>query len=220
MNHPPKLQLALDYFQLAPALAMAQRVKDQVDVIEIGTPLTKASGMLAVKTIRELCPNHLILADIKSPDVGGGEARMAYQAGADWSTVMGAAAKDTIRLAQQEADSHSGCELFVDLTAIPDPIPLAESWQKFGVRRLVYHKGWDEGNYSRGWEDRDRSVLTQLAEMGFNLSVAGGLTAETIPFFKDLDISVLVIGRAIREAKEPAAAALTIRKEVDRCWST
>jgi len=218
MTHQPKIQLALDYFRLAPALAMAQTVKDHVDVIEIGTPLTKASGMLAVKTVRELCPDHLILADIKSPDVGGGEARMAFNAGADWSTVMGTAAEDTIRLAQQEANSRPDCEVLVDLTAIKDPVPLAESWQAFGVQRLVYHKGWDEGNLSRSWEDHDRSILAQLIAMGFKLSVAGGLTAETIPFFEDIDISVLVVGRAIREAPDPAASAQNIQEAIDRCW--
>lgn len=220
MSPQPKIQLALDYFHLAPALAMAQRVKDQVEIIEIGTPLTKASGMLAVRTLRELCPDHIILADIKSPDVGGGEARMAFNAGADWSTVMGTAARDTIRLAQLEADSRPDHELLVDLTAIPDPISSAQSWRELGVKRLVYHKGWDEGNHARGWEEHDRSVLAQLIGMGFKLSVAGALTAETIPFFEGLDLSVLVVGRAIREAADPAASARAIRKAVDHSWPT
>jgi len=78
MTDKPYLQLALDYFDLAPALAMAQIVHREVDIIEIGTPLTKAAGMLAVKTIREMCPDNLILADIKSPDVGGGGSKDGF----------------------------------------------------------------------------------------------------------------------------------------------
>jgi len=60
--------------------------------------------------------------------------------------------------------------------------------------------------------------LAQLIAMGFKLSVAGGLTAETIPFFEDIDISVLVVGRAIREAPDPAASAQNIQEAIDRCW--
>ena len=71
MSNKPLLQLALDYFDLPSALAMAQLVHKEVEVIEIGTPLSKAAGMLAVSTIRSLCPDNLILADIKTPDEVG-----------------------------------------------------------------------------------------------------------------------------------------------------
>ena len=120
MSKQPMIQLALDYFELAPALAMTQMVKDEVDVIEIGTPLSKAAGMLAVRTVRELCPDKLILADIKSPDVGGGEAKMAFDAGADWMTVLGAAPLETVQLAWEEAQRRPGKEMFIELTGIRD----------------------------------------------------------------------------------------------------
>jgi len=104
MSKPPLIQLALDYFDLPSAIAMAQQVHKEVDILEIGTPLSKAGGMLAVSSIRALCPDNLILADIKSPDVGGGEAKMAFDAGADWMTVLGAAPLDTVKLALEEAN--------------------------------------------------------------------------------------------------------------------
>ena len=116
MRKPPLIQLALDYFDLPPAIAMAQMVHKEVDALEIGTPLSKAGGMLAVRTIRALCPDNIILADIKSPDVGGGEAKMAFDAGADWMTVLGAAPLDTVKLALEEANSRPGKEMFIELT--------------------------------------------------------------------------------------------------------
>ena len=75
MSSIPLLQVALDYTSLPSALAMALRVAPEVDVIEIGTPLCKAAGMEAVRAVREVCPDKLILADVKSPDVGGLEAK-------------------------------------------------------------------------------------------------------------------------------------------------
>ncbi len=216
MTNKPLLQLALDYFDFAPALAMAQIVHKEVDIIEIGTPLTKAAGMLAVKTIREMCPDNLILADIKSPDVGGGEAKMAFDAGADWMTVLGAAPLDTVKLALAEANSRPGKEMFIELTGIRDIIDRAKEWRGIGVERMVYHRGWDEGNLSRSWDPQDKDTIRELIRMGFKVSVAGGLGLDMIPFFKGLDISVFIIGRAIRETPDPAATARKFREAINR----
>ena len=67
----PMLQCAMDYISLPPALAMALKVAPEVDIIEIGTPLCKAAGLDAIRAMREIVPDKLILADFKSPDVGG-----------------------------------------------------------------------------------------------------------------------------------------------------
>lgn len=216
MTDKPYLQLALDYFDLAPALAMAQIAHREVDIIEIGTPLTKAVGMLAVKTIREMCPDNLILADIKSPDVGGGEAKMAFDAGADWMTVLGAAPLDTVKLALEEASSRPGKEMFIELTGIRDIITRAREWRDIGVEHMVYHRGWDEGNLSRSWDTKDRDTIQELTQMGFKVSVAGGLGLDMIPFFEGLDISVFIIGRAIRETPDPAATARNFREAINK----
>lgn len=218
MKKTPLLQLALDYFDLASALAMAQIVHDEVEVIEIGTPLSKASGMLAVSTVRNLCPDNLILADIKTPDVGGGEAKMAFDAGADWMTVLGAAPLDTVRLAYEEAQCRPGYEMFIELTGIRDILGRAHEWREIGVDRIVYHRGWDEGNHSRSWEQSDYDTIKALTKMGFKVSVAGGIGLDLIPFFKGLDISVFIVGRAIREDQAPAAAARSVRAKIDEIW--
>jgi len=219
MANTPLIQLALDYFDLAPALAMAQIVHKEVDVLEIGTPLTKGGGMLAVKTVRELCPDNLILADIKSPDVGGGEAKMAFDAGADWMTVLGAAPLDTIKLALEEAKSRPGKEMFIELTGIRDIISRATEWRSIGIERMVYHRGWDEGNLSRSWDETDLATIQELIRMGFKVSVAGGLGLEMIPFFRGIDISVFIIGRAIRQTPDPAATARKFRAAINAYWS-
>ena len=83
MNTTPLLQIAMDYISLPKALAMAVLVAPEVDIIEIGTPLCKAAGLEAIRSMREICPDKLILADFKAPDVGGLEATMAFDAGAD-----------------------------------------------------------------------------------------------------------------------------------------
>jgi 3-dehydro-L-gulonate-6-phosphate decarboxylase len=218
MNGYPLLQLALDYVALPPAMAVAQWVHKEVDILEIGTPLTKAEGMRAVAAIRALCPQNLILADVKSPDVGGLEAKLCYDAGADWMTVMGVAPAETIKLALAEARARPGKQVVLELTGIRDILGYAAEWRSYGVERLCYHRGWDEGNLTRAWDAHDRHLIAALTQMGFKLSVAGGLGLELLPFFEGLDISVFVVGRAIHDAPDPLAAAQQFRAVIEQYW--
>ena len=64
MNSAPQLQLALDYISLPKAIVMAATAASEVDIIEIGTPLCKAAGLEAIRAIREICPDKLILAEV------------------------------------------------------------------------------------------------------------------------------------------------------------
>jgi 3-dehydro-L-gulonate-6-phosphate decarboxylase len=75
-----QLQVAMDYVSLLKALVMAAQVAPEVDSIEIGMPLCKADGIEAVRAMREICPDKLILAVSKTPDVGRLEATMAFDA--------------------------------------------------------------------------------------------------------------------------------------------
>lgn len=215
MNEKPMIQLALDYVDLAPALAMAFLLRDEVEVLEIGTPLTKAEGMRAVSAVHHLCPDNLVLADVKTPDVGGLEAKICFDAGADWMTVLGAAPLVTVGLALEEANSRPGKEAIIELTGIKDILARAQEWRDLGMERMVYHRGWDEGNTSRTWDQSDWDTIKVLTEMGFKITVAGGIDLETIPFFKGLDISVFNIGRSIRETADPVATARACRAAID-----
>jgi 3-dehydro-L-gulonate-6-phosphate decarboxylase len=214
----PMIQLALDYVELPPALAVAQLVHKEVEILEIGTPLTKAEGMRAVAAVHALCPQNLVLADVKSPDVGGLEAKICFDAGADWMTVMGAAPAETIQLALAEAKSRPGKEMVIELTGIKDILAQGREWRSYGVERMCYHRGWDEGNLSRTWDGHDRAIIQELTRMGFKISVAGGLGLDMIPFFQGLDISVFVIGRAIHDDADPIGMARQFRAAINRYW--
>ena len=106
--------------------------------------------------------------------------------------------------------------MFIELTGIRDIIARAQEWRDIGVERMVYHRGWDEGNLSRTWDDQDRETIRELIQMGFQISVAGGLGLDMISFFQGLDISVFIIGRAIRETPDPAATARKFREAINK----
>ncbi|GAB4476317.1 MAG: 3-keto-L-gulonate-6-phosphate decarboxylase UlaD [Anaerolineae bacterium] len=212
MSERPLLQLALDYIELPPALAMAYRVHEAVDIIEIGTPLCTAVGMDAVAAVRALCPGSLILADVKAPDVGALTTRIAMQAGANWVTLIGSAPPVTIREALGEAAARQG-QVLVELTGLHDTFERARGWLADGVERLVYHVGWDEINVDgRRWQQSDIEMVGRLIEMGFKVSVAGGLSLDHVPMFRGVPVSVFVVGRAIRGAEDPIRAAHQLRE--------
>ena len=81
---------------------------------------------------REVLPDKLILADFKTPDVGGLEAKMAFDAGADMMTVIGGAALATVASAL-EAARAAGKEMLMELTGVRDIIARAGGRATSGV---------------------------------------------------------------------------------------
>jgi len=210
----------MDYISLPKALAMAVQVAPEVDIIEIGTPLCKAAGLDAIRSMREICPDKLILADFKTPDVGGLEATMAFDAGADMLTVIGGAALPTVIEALAVARKR-GKDMLMELTGVRDNEILvrAAEWRKIGVERLVYHREWDAQSAGRMWAESDKVTIRKLIDMGFKLTVTGGMNMELLPFFADLPVSVLICGRGIREAANPRAVAHEMRLALAELWS-
>lgn len=217
MSTVPMLQFALDFISLPPAIAVASKTAPHVDIFEIGTPLCKAAGLDAIRAVREVCPDNLILADFKTPDVGWLEAKMAFDAGADLMTVIGGAPMATVESALKTANEY-GKQILMELTGVLDIITRAQEWRQVGIEWMVYHRGWDEEASNRQWSQDDLDTIQRLIDMGFKVTVTGGLTNETIPFFQNIPVTALITGRAIHAAKDPVASAMEIRSTISRLW--
>ncbi|MCP6167354.1 orotidine 5'-phosphate decarboxylase, partial [Klebsiella pneumoniae] len=75
-----KLQLALDGLGLSESLILLDKVKDSIDIIEIGTSFIIREGLRAVSEIKRCFPHFEILADLKIMDDGYFKAGKAYRA--------------------------------------------------------------------------------------------------------------------------------------------
>lgn len=73
-----KLQLALDDISLDNALLLGEKVRNYVDIFEIGSPFIIAEGMHAVRAFRKKFPEKEILADTKIVDAGEYEAGLTF----------------------------------------------------------------------------------------------------------------------------------------------
>ncbi len=211
---PPRLQLALDFTDLAEALAVADRAAPHVDLLEAGTPLIKAAGLAAVTRLKDRFPDKDVVADMKTMDTGFLEADLAFGAGADVAAVLGVADRGTIAGAA-EAARAAGRRVAVDSIGVADLDGLVAKVRDLDVWCLLVHVGIDEQDAGR----RPLDVLSTLRQgaPGLQLAVAGGLNLDTVPRLSaHPEVDIVVVGGAIARADDPAAAAAAIRAALDR----
>src|SRR5215469_6288353 len=84
----PQLQIAVDLPSLDAAIELLNKVAVYIDIIEAGTPLIKQEGLKCISEFKRRFPGKLIFADMKTMDAGMLEADLAFQAGADLTTVL------------------------------------------------------------------------------------------------------------------------------------
>jgi 3-hexulose-6-phosphate synthase len=205
-----KLQVAMDVLTTADALALAGKVAEHVDIIELGTPLVKAEGMRAVTAIKEAHPDKIVFADLKTMDAGELEADIAFAAGADLVTVLGTAGDSTIVGAVKAATRH-GKGIVVDLIGVSDKAARAREVIALGAEFVEMHAGLDE-QAEEGFTFG--TLLSEGTESGVAFSVAGGVNASTIAAVQQSGASVAVAGGAIYGADDPAAAAAELRAAI------
>lgn len=208
----PMLQVALDTDTTAQALSVAKQVSDVVDVVEAGTLLIYQEGMDAVRDLRAIAPDKIILADAKVADAGGHVGQVAKDAGADWMTCINAATVPTMAQAQKQI------EVQVELYEGWDNKERAQEWLDNGIDQVVYHQSRDAKAAGQTWGEKDLNSVKSLIDMGFKVSVTGGVKPEVLKLFKGVPVYTFIAGRAIHGADDPHAAALEFKKEIDRIW--
>jgi 3-dehydro-L-gulonate-6-phosphate decarboxylase len=204
----PKLQIALDTFDLPSALGPLQKAHSHIDVIEVGTILCLSEGMQAVRVIRSLFPQKTILADVRIAEAGSIISKMAFDAGADWVSVVSGAAPDTAEVVLKEARSR-GLENDVQIELSDGwTWDMAKKWAALGIQQVITHRSRDaEAKGSLTWSQKDFDQIHRLAGMGFKVTVTGGVNPADIPLFAGVPVYIFIAGRAILKAADPAAAA-------------
>ncbi|MFC6346984.1 3-keto-L-gulonate-6-phosphate decarboxylase UlaD [Vagococcus carniphilus] len=208
----PNLQIALDHNTLESALANVTKVGDIVDILEVGTILCLQEGNQAIRCIKEIFPEKKIVADTKCADAGGTVAKNVADAGADWMTVICCATLPTMEAAKKEVEELQ-VELYGDWT-----FEQAESWRAIGIKQAIYHQSRDALLSGETWGEKDLTKVKKLIELGFNVSVTGGLNVETLKLFEGIDVYTFITGRGITAAKDPVQAANDFKNEIVRIW--
>ncbi len=92
-------QISVDVSTIDEGLYVAEAaLAGGVDILEMGTPLLKKAGVSnVVPAFRQAFPDALLLADMKSMDGAGGEARAVYEGGANIIDFLSLSGTDSAR---------------------------------------------------------------------------------------------------------------------------
>ena len=208
-----KLQLALDTFALDAALDVARRVRDYVDILEMGTPFLMEYGMEAVRRFRNAFPEKHILADAKIMDAGRLEVATALRAGADTVTVLAATDRMTMAECVTEAARRGG-RIVADMICVEDIPGKVRELEALGVHGIAVHTGVDQQKAGRTPLE-DLRIIKDCSTCA-EVSVAGGISLGTVTDYIALKPDVLIVGGAIAAAPDPAEAARGIYEAIKK----
>ena len=214
----PDLQIALDTVDLPGALGPLQKAAPHVDIIECGTILVLCEGYHAVRAIRALFPDKRILADVRIAKAGSKIARLAFEAGADLVSCVAGASLTTIEQVCDVAAEFDG-EVQVELADEWFDAERARAWRQAGVEHVIVKRSRDrEAAGDLSWKDEDMDRVDELAAMGFTVTITGGMSPADLPAFAGRAVGIVIAGRAIVAAEEPAHAAAELRATLEEVW--
>ncbi|MDN6733683.1 MAG: orotidine 5'-phosphate decarboxylase, partial [Tetragenococcus koreensis] len=172
-----KLQLAIDELSLEQALTQVDKLKQYIDIVEIGTPFLIDAGRKAVEQMKRKFPELEILCDAKIMDAGAYEAQLAYDVGADYVTVLGITDDLTINGCVEQAKKQ-GRKVMVDMICVKDFATRIPVLEELGVDVIAVHTGADQ-------QQAGRTPIEDLIEMKkyvkkAQIAVAGGINSKTV----------------------------------------
>ena len=207
-----KLQLALDT-DLKKGLKIAKKVHEYVDIIEMGTPLVKMEGADVVKKFKKF--KKPIMADLKTMDTGFLEAEIAFKAGADITSVLGASDIDTIKGAIKAARKYKK-ETLVDLINVQDKNKIKEIIDS-KPDYICVHKGIDMQEKGQDpFEDfkKVKKILEKSSNKKTKICIAGGICLDNLDRVVKEKPDVIMVGGAITKADNPKEVAKKLNEKI------
>ncbi|MCD8835047.1 3-hexulose-6-phosphate synthase [Staphylococcus arlettae] len=207
-----ELQLAIDLLNKEEAAELANKVKDYVDIVEIGTPIVINEGLPAVQHLNDNVDGVKVLADLKIMDAADYEVSQAVKFGADIVTILGVAEDASIKAAVDEAHKH-GKQLLVDMIAVQDLEKRAKDLDDLGADYIAVHTGYDLQAEGQSPLESLRKVKSVISNS--KVAVAGGIKPDTIKDIVSENPDLIIVGGGIANADDPVEAAKQCRDIVD-----
>ncbi|MCD8835041.1 3-hexulose-6-phosphate synthase [Staphylococcus pseudoxylosus] len=207
-----ELQLAIDLLNKEDAAELANKVKDYVDIVEIGTPIVINEGLPAVQHLNDNIDGVKVLADLKIMDAADYEVSQAVKFGADIVTILGVAEDASIKAAVDEAHKH-GKQLLVDMIAVQDLEKRAKDLDDLGADYIAVHTGYDLQAEGQSPLESLRKVKSVISNS--KVAVAGGIKPDTIKDIVSENPDLIIVGGGIANADDPVEAAKQCRAAIE-----
>lgn len=206
-----KLQIALDELSVEKAMRLCEELREYIDIIEIGTPFVIREGTKAVELFAKAFPEKEVLADLKIMDAGDYESELAFEAGAEYATVLGVTDLLTIKGCVDAANRYKK-QSVVDLICVDDFAKKVKELEELQVHVIAVHTGADQ-------QHAGRTPLEDLAEVKklvkhANVAVAGGINSNTIESYVALQPDIIIVGSGICNHATPLEEARKIKEKM------
>lgn len=208
-----KIQLAMDVTTTKEAIDLLEEVGDYIDIAEIGSPLVLCEGLHAVKEIRKRFPDKTLLVDSKIADAAYWMAGLAYDAGADIVTVMGAANDYTIMEFVRVAHEH-GKLAEVDMMGVENVEKRAQELLDMNVDIIGMHASAEALRPHEVHINKIRRMMSVVPKE--KACVANSLTFETMERVLPYQPGIVVISSPILSADDKRAAAAKVKEIFDK----
>ncbi|WP_409199478.1 orotidine-5'-phosphate decarboxylase [Methanobrevibacter sp. DSM 116169] len=206
--------LALDLTNLYDTLTLCGKLKDKIDTVKIGYPLTLAEGTESIMAIKENF-NFNVICDYKVADIPATNSKICditYGAGADAIICHGFVGPDSVEACLNSSINHEK-ELFL-LTEMSHPgalkfiqkdaFEIAEMGRDMNITNFVAPSTrLDRLEEIRNIVGPDANIISP------GVGTQGGDPKETLKYADSL-----IIGRSIYEADNPKEALDTILKSI------
>jgi aldehyde:ferredoxin oxidoreductase len=222
----PQLQIALDMDADVETIAeiAKQAYAGGARIIEAGTPAIKRHGTDSLlPALRKVAPHALIVADLKTMDVGNLEARIAFRAGADVAAVLAIGGRTKIIEALSEAIGRDKA-ILIDLIDCEDPLATIDDLAKElkGNENRVaicLHRGISEQLKGRGiYEQKQLISEAKKRAASFPLFVAGGIKEGVAKDVAGAGADVCIAGSAIYNSSNPKETVQRILAEIRKSY--
>jgi 3-keto-L-gulonate-6-phosphate decarboxylase/HEAT repeat protein len=201
------LQVALDMHDLGEATTVAVAAAEAgADFLEVGDPLIKRVGLAAVEHLKRHVPKTPLVVEMMSADWGRDQVILAAQAGADIVLLIGPASTSSVAAAV-EAGRRLGVPIMLDAGQHRVSRQWVRDMERAGIDGLTVTTNIDLGIAGRDPLNSAR-ILRSWTQLP--VAITGGFSPSDHALIASPDWDVLIVGRSIADAVDPASAARTI----------
>lgn len=202
-----RLQVALDMHDLDEATTVAVAAAEAgTDFLEVGDPLIKRVGLRAVEHLKRHAPHTPLVVEMMSADWGRDQVILAAQAGADVVLLIGPASASSVAAAV-EAGRRLGVPIMLDAGQHRVSRQWVRDMERAGIDGLTVTTNIDLGIAG---SDPLNSARILRSWTQLPVAITGGFSPSDHALIASHDWDVLIVGRSIADAVDPASATRTL----------